>query len=136
MNVDLTQLPGVAVGRVVGTEDGKPLVQHNGGAAHRASVVWMPNAPDWSSCRGLRVALAFAEGDSARPLVLGLIDPPPRSKTSPETLRIESGRELVIECGKAKIALRADGRIEIRGGHLISRSSGPNKIKGGSVHIN
>ena len=70
--------------------------------------------------------------------MLGLLDPPPASGAvpKPKTLRIESQRELVIECGKSKIALRSDGRIEVRGGHLISRSSGPNKIKGGSVHIN
>ena len=69
--------------------------------------------------------------------MIGLLDaPPPTTQAVPETARIESRKELVIECGRAKILLRADGRIEIRGGHLVSRSSGPNKIKGGSVHIN
>jgi hypothetical protein len=48
---------------------------------------------------------------------------------------VESSRSLVIECGEARISLREDGRIEIRGTHVISRASGPNKIKGGSVHI-
>jgi hypothetical protein len=54
----------------------------------------------------------------------------------PEILHLEGGRELILECGKARIALRADGRIEILGGYLISRSTGPHKIKGASVQIN
>jgi hypothetical protein len=75
--------------------------------------------------------------------VLGLLEPPPAlgdpdpaAGKAPDTLRIAAGREVVIECGEAKISLRKDGRVEIRGTHLISRSSGPNKIKGGSVFIN
>jgi hypothetical protein len=101
----------------------------------------MREEPDWAQCIGLRVIAAFVEGDESRPIVLGLLDPPPSARTtSPRKkerhLRIESEEELVIECGKSKIALRSDGRIEIRGGHLVSRSTGPNKIKGASVHIN
>ena len=135
---DVTRLPGVLVGEVVGANDqGVPLVSTEMHGVRAAVVVWMPDAPNWSKCVGLRVVLGHVGGDEQRPIVLGLLDAPPRTKTkTPETLRIESKRELVIECGKSKIALRADGRIEIRGGHLISRSSGPNKIKGGSVHIN
>ncbi len=137
-NQDVTQLPGVLVGEVVGVDDdGLPLVSTEMHGARAADVVWMPDAPNWSRCVGLRVVLAHVGGDEQRPVVLGLLDAPPKTRAkTPETLRVESKRELVIECGKSKIAMRADGRIEIRGGHLISRSSGPNKIKGGSVHIN
>lgn len=139
MNQDVIQIPGVFVGRVVGVDErGLPLVGTGWDGERAASVVWMRDAPDWSACVGLRVVVAHQDGNEERPIVLGLLDPPPPAKPAakPKTLRIESERELVIECGKSKIALRADGRIEIRGGHLISRSSGPNKIKGGSVHIN
>ena len=91
--------------------------------------------------------VGFLNAVESQPIVLGLLDAPPvpvkedvnvaaPGGMKPETLRIEAGRELVIECGEAKISLRKDGRIEIRGTHLISRSSGPNKIKGGSVFIN
>lgn len=134
----VTQLPGVLVGEVVGVDDrGAPLVSTEMHGARAADVVWMQDAPTWSKCVGLRVVLGHLGGDEQRPVVLGLLDAPPKAEAKmPETLHIESKRELLIECGKAKIALRADGRIEIRGGHLISRSSGPNKIKGGSVHIN
>lgn len=143
MEHTLVQIPGVSVLRVVGADPGgRPLVQGDGTEAPvAAAVVWMKDVPDWSRCDGLRVLVAFPDGEAAEPVILGLLDAPPASP--PETggkkekrLRIESEQELVIECGKAKIALRADGRIEIRGGHLISRSSGPNKIKGATVHIN
>ena len=141
---DVKQLPGVLVGEVVGADhQGLPLVSTEMHGARAAEVVWMPDAPNWSKCVGLRVVLGHLGGDEQRPIVLGLLDAPPlldarpetKAKT-PDTLHVESKRELVIECGKSKIAMRADGHIEIRGGHLISRSSGPNKIKGGSVHIN
>lgn len=135
-----TQLPGVLVGEVAGADDqGRPLVSTELHGVRAADVVWMPAAPSWFKCVGLRVVIGHVDGDEQRPIILGLLDAPPTTKTkekAPDTLRVESNKELVIECGKSKIAMRADGRIEIRGGHLISRSSGPNKIKGGSVHIN
>ncbi len=135
---DVSQLPGVLVGEVVGVDDrGLPLVSIGEHGARAADVVWMPDAPNWPKCVGLRVVVGHVGGDEQRPVVLGLLDAPPKTRAkTPETLHVESKRELVIECGKSKIAMRADGRIEIRGGHLISRSSGPNKVKGGSVHIN
>jgi hypothetical protein len=134
----VTEIPGVLIGRVTGIDDqGLPIVSTAKGERVAAAVVWMREAPRWADCVGLRVVVAHLEEDDSRPLVLGLLDAPPGAAARvPETLKVESRRELVIECGKSKIALRADGRIEIRGGHLISRSSGPNKIKGGTVHIN
>jgi hypothetical protein len=133
------QVPGVLVLEIAGaTPDGSPLVCVNPGEDPQpAQVVWMKDVPDWEACAGLRAVVAVQDGED-RPVLLGLLDPPPShsEEGAPKSLRIDSEEELVIQCGKAKIAMRADGRIEIRGGHLISRSSGPNKIKGGSVHIN
>lgn len=144
MITELTQVPGVVSGEVIGADDaGRPLVGWNGLAAVAAQAVWTPNAPRWSDCIGTRVLIGFLNGDEAQPIVLGLLEPPrsqakidPAAEKTPETLRVHAGRELVIECGDAKISLRKDGRIEIRGTHVISRSSGPNKIKGASVFIN
>ena len=134
---DLTQLPSVVLGQIVGVDpQGAPRVSWQDGPAATAQAVWMANPPAWPECVGVDVVLGFIDGDEQRPIILGLLGGPRVSAPKPETLRIESGRELVIECGEAKIALRADGRIEIRGTHIISRSSGPNKIKGGSVFIN
>lgn len=129
-------LPGVTFAEIAGVAaDGRPLVRH-GERRPRAAAVAMNPAPDWRSCIGRRAVVAFAEGDAGQPVVLGVVDAPAAAAATPRTLRIAAGEELVIECGKSKIWLRADGRIEIRGEHVISRSRGPNKVKGGSVHIN
>lgn len=44
--------------------------------------------------------------------------------------------EIVLRCGKASITLTRAGKILIRGAYLLNRSSGVNRIKGGSVQIN
>ena len=149
----LHQLPGITLGEVTGaTADGRPLVRcASRGEPTPALVAAMARTPDWRNCTGVRVVLAFVDGDLERPLVLALLDAPTatsRTATSPtapigstptatpRTLRVAAGEELRIECGKASISLRADGRVEIRGEHLVSRSRGANKVKGGSVHLN
>jgi hypothetical protein len=43
---------------------------------------------------------------------------------------------MVLQVGKASITLTKDGRIVIRGADVLTRSSGSNRIKGGSVSIN
>lgn len=134
----LTQVPGITLGEIAGTaSDGRPLVRC---AARRqpvpALVAALPRTPDWRRCTGQRVVLAFVDGDLSRPLILTLLDTPADEPSTPRTLRIAAGEELRIECGKSSIHLRADGRVEIRGEHLVSRSRGANKVKGGSVHLN
>ena len=145
MITELSQLQGVLAGEVTGVDaTGRPLVRWGDLGAIAAEAIWTPGAPAWRDCVGARILIGFLNGDETQPIVLGLLEAPPaigaeperKSGTTPDTLRIEVGRELVIECGEAKISLRKDGRIEIRGTHLISRSSGPNKIKGGTVFIN
>lgn len=149
-------MPGVVIATVQGVSpDGRPLVQWPASEKTTepcaAQTAWMEHEPDWPACVGKRVIVGFENGDPARPILLGLLDKPalpeddtghPSAETDatgadmPETLRIESTRELVLECGKAKISLRADGRVVILGGYVVSRSTGVNKIKGGSVQVN
>lgn len=131
------QLPGVVLGEVVGSaSDGRPLVRIAPGSTPcAATFAGFGPAPDWRQLQGARAVLACVDGDPRQPLVLGVLGgsaPAPL----PRTLKVAAGEELTIECGKSKIHLRADGRIEIRGEHLVSRSRGPNKVKGGSVHLN
>lgn len=141
-----TQLPGLTLGEITGvTVDGQPLVRCGQRRAVQALTCTTPtgaggSVADWRTYIGRRALVAFVDGDTDRPAILGLLGVPTTTPTStpatPRTLRISAGEELTIECGKSKIHLRADGRIEIRGEHVISRSRGPNKVKGGSVHIN
>ena len=51
-------------------------------------------------------------------------------------LIIEAGDELTLRCGEASIRITRDGKIVIRGEHILSRAKGTQRIKGGSVAIN
>ncbi len=78
-----------------------------------------------------------------RPLVAGRLELPGTERDLPErlvldaeSLVLEAEQELVLRCGKASITLTRDGRIVLRGTHVLQRSSGPVRIKGASVDIN
>ncbi len=49
---------------------------------------------------------------------------------------IEGSEEVTFKCGKASITLLNSGKILIRGTYLLNRSSGVNRIMGGSVQVN
>jgi hypothetical protein len=91
---------------------------------------------------GVQVALMFEAGDLARPLVIGRIQRLPDTAVPAvahldgERLEFCAEREIVLRCGKASITLTRAGKVIIRGTYLSSRSSGVNRIKGGSVQIN
>ena len=96
----------------------------------------------------------FEGGDPHRPIVMGLIQHLARVQpTSSERIRSETQnlidaevdgerlvftakKEIVLRCGKASITLTRAGKVLIRGAYVLSRSSGVNRIKGGSVQIN
>jgi hypothetical protein len=139
---------GVVIGVVMGLHEGRPIVSWRGTLGPKvADAVWFEREPDWAACCGVRVALGFVDGDPARPLVLGFVDRPALVEPAPaqaeraeaevpKTLRLESEQELILECGKAKISLRADGKVTILGGYVVSHSTGVNRIRGGAVQIN
>ncbi|WP_335944809.1 DUF6484 domain-containing protein [Pseudomonas sp. G166] len=91
---------------------------------------------------GAQVALMFEAGDLTRPLVIGRIQRLPQTATPAvthldgERLEFTAEREIVLRCGKASITLTREGKVLIRGTYLSNRSSGVNRIKGGSVQIN
>lgn len=49
---------------------------------------------------------------------------------------IEAKDEIVLKCGDASITLTKAGKIMIRGKYLLNRSTGVNRILGGSVQVN
>ncbi|NQD93090.1 hypothetical protein HP532_10565 [Pseudomonas sp. CrR25] len=92
---------------------------------------------------GTPVALMFEGGDPASPLVIGRLLGPAAAPASPigaqlddQRLELRAEREIVLRCGKASITLTRAGKVIIQGAYLSSRSSGVNRIKGGSVQIN
>lgn len=148
------RLDGVVIGTFIGLNDaGEPLVDFpaNTAGEHilaRSAVTLSKGAI------GREVALLFEGGDPRRPIVMGFIQHPERiSPTSPESIRSETPnlmgaevdgerlvftakKEIVLRCGKASITLTRAGKVLIRGAYLLSRSSGVNRIKGGSIQLN
>lgn len=49
---------------------------------------------------------------------------------------LEGKEEIVLKCGEASITLTKAGKILIRGKYLLNRSTGVNRIMGGSVQVN
>ena len=96
---------------------------------------------------GSDVLVVFDGGDENKPVVTGIVkqfiktkDLNPQAisvkKENEETLFFEADKEIVFKCGKSSITLTKAGKVLIRGAYLLSRSSGVNRIKGGSVHLN
>ena len=89
------------------------------------------------------MALLFEGGDPARPAGGGPAGPAGGDAGRPavrdgveEALQLTAEREIVLRCGKASITLTRAGKVLIRGEYIFSRSTGVNKIKGGSVQLN
>jgi hypothetical protein len=136
------RLDGVVIGVLMGFGGGgAPLVVFPGNPAEtaieaRAACVLGPEDV------GREVALLFENGDPLRPLVMGrLLRPGEPARTvevrrDRERIELTAENEIMLRCGKASIVLTREGKVLIRGAYISSRSTGPNKIKGGSVHLN
>lgn len=57
-------------------------------------------------------------------------------KLDGETISLTARTQIELVCGKSRILLHANGRIELSGSYLLSRSRGPVKLKGATVEIN
>ena len=153
----LTAIEGVLIGRIIRISgEGIVLVKFAGaadtGVAARATrtVMTTLRASDPSGCE---VLLAFENNDPRLPVIIdtmhSLLDEVATSTETvletdkPEDVLIDGRRitfdaqeEVVLRCGKSSIILTRAGKVLIRGAYLLSRSSGVNRIKGGSVQIN
>jgi hypothetical protein len=93
---------------------------------------------------GCDIVLAFEHGDLAKPIIMGSLWQPENSPAQEravadidgERVTLTGQREIVLRCGKASITLTRAGKVLIRGTYLLNRSSGVNRLKGGSVQIN
>lgn len=141
------RIDGIAIGILSGfNERREPLVVFpgNGEAVARVARSTVALVAEDAGCE---IALMFENGDPSSPLIIGRIQQPRTQVGKPvvggarveidgETLTLSAEREIVLRCGKASLTLTRAGKVLIRGAYLLSRSSGANRIKGGSVQIN
>lgn len=135
---------GVTIGQFLGFHNGRPLVDFP--ANPKASGVVAQTCVSLIPANiGRRLILAFEENDHERPVILGFLHEPEVASTDVSRLNVQidgerlvfsADREIVIRCGEASITLTRAGKVLIKGSYLSSRSSGANRIKGGSVQIN
>lgn len=141
-------LGGVVVGTLVAldAEGAVPLVVYDSqptAAAQRArAIVDLHGAHV-----GREVLLAFENGNLTKPIVVGCLTQ--RVKTSVheepglvevdadgQRLLVTAKNQLVLQCGKARITLTRCGKVLLEGTYISSRSSGVNRVKGGSIQLN
>lgn len=158
---EVTTIDGVRIGKVVTVDpQGVVYVDFPGNdrgplAAKLTSTMRdrLENS-DWSAFS--QVLLLFEDADPARPLVIDVIvgNVTPAARKDELLLQVDASskdqdvtidgknvtfnarEQIVLKCGKASITLTRAGKVLIRGAYLLNRSSGVNKIKGGSVQIN
>lgn len=107
-----------------------------------------------AAVRKAPIVLVFENGEPGQPIVMGWVKAttnlaPPQAlgptfaKGLPGEAFVDGRRivingedEVLLRCGKASIELKRSGAVIIKGAHLISHSSGVNRIRGGSVQLN
>jgi len=156
-------IDGVRVGRVISiNESGQPLVDFPGNPGEPLPARFTASLElallREAAAENKEVLLAFENNDPTRPVIIdtlfSLLDEIslPDPILEPETIEgmeaiddvtvdgdrvtFNAKEEIVLRCGKASITLTKAGKVIIRGAYLLNRSSGVNRIKGGSVQIN
>ena len=141
-------MPSVITGELVAiADDGRtPLVLfagQQGSAAVRArAVVDLHGAHV-----GQSVVLMFDGGDAGKPILMGVIrqaegwplaEAPAQVEVdvNGERMIVSAKEQLVLRCGKASVTLTKAGKVLIEGSYVSSRSTGVNRVKGGSVQLN
>lgn len=145
--VPLPSTGGVVVGELVAIAEGRiPLVLYPGQSG-TAAVATRTVVDLHGAHIGCQVALMFENANPERPIIMGvlrareawpLVDKPGQVEVDAdgERLIVAAKEQVVIRCGKASITLTKAGKVLIEGAYVLSRSSGVNRIKGGSVQLN
>ena len=135
------RIDGVVIGVMLGFQDGAPLVVFPGNPKDHA-VAARSLTGLGAEDTGCEVALLFEDGQRDRPLIVGKIVEPARTKGAPTVIRdgenisVTATQQIELRVGKASIVMEKDGHITIRGSYLVSHASAANRIRGGSVNLN
>lgn len=138
---------GIVVGEVVGLIDGAtPLVMWPTNPSS-AAVAARTVVDICGAHVGRQAVLMFESADCSKPVIMGLLTQAQPWPTEDRPLQVEvdaDGRRLTItaaerivfRCGKASLTMTKTGKVLLQGTYVSSRSSGVNRIEGGSVQIN
>ncbi len=135
------KIDGVVIGRLISlNESNKPMVDCALDRGNKPLLALTTVVLDKDKV-GREIALMFEDGNPQKPIIMGLIHQPEDlqpvvAEVDGEKKTVTAKKEIVLRCGKASITLTRTGKIIIRGTYLLNRSSGVNRIKGGSVQIN
>ncbi len=149
------KIEGIVVGSIAGLEGDVILVRLVPSSAPVRARSMVAISSDHV---GRQAALMFERGDPSRPMVMGLVetlgarpiegraapaevpaDAPeeaPREEETEERIVLSAQKDIVLQCGKASITLTRAGKILIKGAYVLTRSTGVNRILGGTVQIN
>ena len=140
------RIDGIRTGNLVALIEGlTPLVSWPGqpgtqAIAARSTVDLQPRHI------GASLVVMFDEGRPDRPIVMGVIREAVNVPADAgnqveidadgERMLVSAKEQIVLRCGKASITLTKAGKILIQGAYVSSRSTGVNRVKGGSVQLN
>jgi Domain of unknown function (DUF6484) len=139
-------LPGVMIGELLALADegNTALVRWPGQSSAQRAVTTVDLQGQHIGCS---VVLMFENADPARPIVMGVLrgaagwpmaDKPAQIDVDADGQRlvVNAKEQLVLRCGKASITLTKAGKVLVEGSYVLSKSTGVNRIKGGSVQLN
>lgn len=142
------RVDGVLVGELVAIADeGRtPLVLYPGQPG-TAAIGARSTVDLYGAHIGKRMVLMFEGGDPLRPIVMGVLrqgegwpleERPGQVEldVDGERMTVSAREQLVLRCGKASVTLTKAGKVLIQGTYVSSRSSGVNRVKGGSIQLN
>lgn len=157
-SADDNQINGIIIGELFSVTDetaGQKIFVNYPGNPYTTPLLAMTIVKLNGADAGKQVVLSFDQGNPLRPVIMGML----QNTESPveqlafdvskelgskqlqanldgDQVTLTADKEIVLQCGKSSITLTKAGKIIIRGEYLLSRSTGVNKIKGGSVQIN
>jgi hypothetical protein len=139
---------GIIIGELVGmTHDGRtPLICYPGQPG-TAALSARSTIDLHGKHIGKQVVLMFEANDHTKPIIMGVLQSSEGSsleqrvdqvevEADGERMIVSAKEQLLLRCGKASITLTKAGKVLIKGSYVLSRSSGVNRIKGGSVQLN
>ncbi len=129
---------------------GAPLIDYPGNSSGNP-IQALATVEVGKSAIGRQVAILFANGDLGQPVVIGLIrnmvdastgseeTSNPKAfdvKMDDENIVFSAKNQVTFQCGKASIILTKAGKVIISGEYVVSKSTGVNSLKGGSIQLN